>query len=361
MAGRPRQAKVHARSSVTSDRNLDRRGLTLSFLLHGAIFAAIIIGPPQLGRDLGPIAPPVPIEVIDFDTFTRLTNNDPTETLAEEPQLSVAEPEPQPEPTPVEQAPPQPAPQPTPAPEPAPVADEPPPAPEPIPDPVPAPEPPAPDPIVEPAPEPQPAPEPIPEPTPAPEPEPTPEATAPAAPVPTAKPTPPPPRPQPAQQAEAPKEPSRTDFLASVLRNLDETKPAPRTDEAIAEQLQRNRAEATASSISVVTRGTSDRLTASQADALRRHVGQFWNIDAGAQGIADMIAVVEITLNAQREVVSVKLVEDTRRYNNDGFYRSFVERAMRAVKQASPLTPLPLDGYQSWKTTIMTFSPRDMF
>lgn len=323
-----------------SGSDVDGRGLGLSFLLHAGVMALIIIGPPSLGRSLGPVAPPVPIEVIDFDTFTRLANNDPTEEVAEEPQLAVnqPEPEPTPEPPPVEQAPAQPE----------------------VPVTPPAPPPPVPEPIVEPVPEPIPAPEPVPEAVPEPEPEPETVAAAPA-PVPRSKPTPPPPP----QQAEAPEPepeaPSRQDFLASVLRNLDDSEPQPRSDEAIADQLQRNRAEATASSISVVTRGTSDRLTASQADALRRHVGQFWNIDAGAQGIADMVAVVEITLNQQREVVRVQLLEDQARYARDGFYRSFTERAMRAVKQASPLLPLPLDGYQSWRTTIITFSPRDMF
>ena len=94
-----------------SGSNVDSRGLGLSFMLHAGVVALIIIGPPSLGRDLGPVAPPVPIEVIDFDTFTRLANNDPTEELADEPQLAVAQPEVEPEPEPpppVEQAPAQP-------------------------------------------------------------------------------------------------------------------------------------------------------------------------------------------------------------------------------------------------------------
>lgn len=334
------------RTVLISGGEVDSRGLSLSFLLHAGVLALVILGPPQLGRELGPVAPPVPIEVIDFDTFTQLANNDPTEEVADEPQLAVVEPDPEPEPpAPVEEAPPAPAPTPAPPP-PAAVVE-------------PVAEPPPPPPIAEPAPEPTPEPapaEPVPEPV---------EQTAvqPPAPVPVAKPTPPPPRPEPQQQAqEQPtQEDSRQAFLQSVLRNLDDTEPAPRSDEAIADQLQRNRAEATASSISVVTRGTADRLTASQADALRRHIGQFWNIDAGARGISEMVAVVQITLNAQREVVEVRLVEDVGRFRSDGFYRSFAERALRAVQQASPLTPLPLEGFQTWQVTTITFSPRDMF
>lgn len=345
-------------AAVISRRHDELRGMALSFALHAAVLALIVIGPPHLGRELAPVAPPVPVEVVDYDTFTQLTDNTPTKEKPDQPQTAVAEPEPEPaDPVPV----------------PPPVTKAPPPEPEPVPEPVPVPEPAPPVDAAPPLPEPAPAPVAAPEPEPVPVPEPEPVQAAPppepvqAAPIPKAKPKPPKPAPQPDQAVAKPADSkptaarAREDFLSSVLRNLDNRQPTPPTDEAIAKQLQRNRTEATASSISVATRGTAERLTASQIDALRRHIGQYWNIDAGARGIADMVAVVEITLDAQRQVTSVRLLDDRARYNTDGFYRSFVERTLRAVRQASPLTPLPLDGYQNWKTTIITFSPRDMF
>jgi len=317
MAGRRKTGKAGKQTAIVSGANTEARGMTLSFLLHASVVALIIIGPPRLGRELGPVAPPVPVEVIDFDTFTRLANNTPTEQKPDKPQLANNAPEPEPEPVQVKQPPPQ--------------AEEPPPPP-PAPRTPPAPEPPAPPAPPQPQPEPAPPqPAPPPEPVPQPEalPEPTPEPVA-SAPVPQAKPKPPPPvaqppKPQPEAQPKttpqetAQKPDSRSDFLSSVLKNLDDRQPQPQSDDAVADQLRRNRTEATASSISVATRGPSDRLTASQIDMLRRHIGQHWNIDAGAHGISEMVAVVEITLNAQREVQSVQLVSDQRRYAQDAF------------------------------------------
>lgn len=173
-----------------------------------------------------------------------------------------------------------------------------------------------------------------------------------ALPKPTAKPKPPePPKPKPAPAA---------DPLASVLKNVAQLKPAAPKVEQAAPAPTRN--EGTSATGKVVGQGPSlsDRLTISQEDALRRQIGQCWNMPIGARNAEDLIVEVLIEVNEDRTVRSAEVVDRTR-LATDSAFRAAAEAALRALHhpKCTPLE-LPPDQYERWKTIRFNFDPRDM-
>lgn len=104
----------------------------------------------------------------------------------------------------------------------------------------------------------------------------------------------------------------------------------------------------------------SERLTMSEEDALRRQLGQCWNVPAGAKFAEDLIVEVRVIVNRDRTVQQATIL-DTGRYNRDSYYRAAADAAIRALRnpKCTPLA-LPADKYEQWKTTIITFNPSEM-
>lgn len=207
------------------------------------------------------------------------------------------------------------------------------------------------------------------------------EATKPAPQPPPPKPTPPaeskPPEPKPSEQQPQPPQPDdlaaapipkppvkpkppeppkpATDDLASVLKNVAKLKPTPKTDVTNPDKNSKASSEPKSMAPSL-----SDRLTISEEDALRRQIGECWNMPVGARNAENLVVEVLITVNPDRTVQSAQVV-DQARMASDSFFRAAAESALRALRhpRCTPLA-VPPDKYEQWKTIDFTFDPRDM-
>ncbi len=292
-------------------------GAILSSLLHLALIAVALLGLPRWTKP----------EPLDQQVI-------PIEFIAEVAEERSAPPKP-----PVEVAKVEPPPEPEPKPEPA-AAPEPPKPPKEIakaaPDPKPkkAPKPPDPPKVATPAPRPAPAPKAKPKPPPKPKPK--------------AK---PPPKPKPKVVEKKPEPPKPEDFLSRMRKAVSKHKPPPVTPQP---QLAR-------ANVPMTRLGDfAKRLTMSEEDAVRRHIGRCWNPPSGARDVRDM--EVRIIGNLRRDglVQRVRVVDgDKARMRQDPFFRTFAESALRAFYKCGQL-PLPPDKYESWKAFNIGFNLKDM-
>ena len=292
-----------------------------SGMLHLAVLIALAVGLPDLGRPLE-VPPPIPVEVVDIDDITRPKPAEKPVPVVEEAQPEDIPDAPQP---PVQHA----------------AAPPPPPPPE------------APKPEIrppEPA-EPEAAAEALPEPEPLPDPEPKPEAQEKV----EDDPDPPIPAPRPKPRVELAKKPEpkrkpQQDRLAAILRNvekLQEDTPRERT----AEPKQKQR--------SAVAAETSQPMTISEIDAIRRQIERCWNVPAGARDAENLVVSMRVVLNPDGSVRRAEIL-DVPRMTQDPFYRTAAESALRAVKRCSPLQ-VPPRKYTIWREMTLTFNPREMF
>lgn len=162
---------------------------------------------------------------------------------------------------------------------------------------------------------------------------------------------PPEPKPPEPKKEEVKEETQQQDF-ASLLKNLQETEQqadAPTVNP-----------EAQAQPTPAPVAPLSQRMTMSEADALRRQLSQCWSIQAGARYAEDLIVEVRLMVNRDRTVRSATIV-DQGRYNRDAFFRAAADSALRAVRSpmCNPLH-LPPDKYDMWKDIVATFDPRDL-
>ncbi|NKB56892.1 MAG: hypothetical protein GKS00_11205 [Alphaproteobacteria bacterium] len=102
-------------------------------------------------------------------------------------------------------------------------------------------------------------------------------------------------------------------------------------------------------------------LSASELDAIRQHIEPCWNLPAGARDAESMVVEIRATLNPDGRVRTAVIV-DKARANNDRFYRSMAESALRAMlnPRCQPL-PLPLHKYSEWRDMVIFFDPQEMF
>lgn len=320
-----------------------REGMAASAALHIILLLVIILGVPRIARELPEYRPPVPVDIVDVSELTNLSVEDsPTPADPTPPKPVAAAPKPVEQPTPKAVS--------------APANKPPPPPPEPTPEPVKEtpPEPTPPEPVIAEKP-----PEPVPEKTPEPVPDAIPEKLVEApkpAPVPVSKPKPPPPKVKVVEKPPEDEKPSTTDdFLNSVLKNV-----ASAPDQK-AERQSKVAQDAPPAPMSANnnTGKRGDRLTISEQDALRRHVSQFWSPPVGARGAETMVVVISVDMNPDRTVRTAQAV-DGGRLASDPFFRAAADSAVRAVLRASPLTPLPPEKFDEWRTIKITFDPREM-
>jgi len=249
------------------------------------------------------------------------------------------------------------------------------PEPEPAPEPEPEPERPeaAPEPereVAEAPPEPEPEPEPAPEPDPRDEPAPPapgerPEKPEPAPEQPQAEPEPeseeqaepdpdrPPEKPRVEMADSAQEDEERT--LDSILKDVEQSysggSQSGTADAEADEAAETQDRQAAADE-------TSDRVTSSQRQAIRREIEDNWNVPAGARDAEDLVVELRVTFNQDRSVASVEIVNDQRMDNP--FFSAAARSAARAVHMASPLESLPPDAYGSWRVMELTFDPKEM-
>jgi len=291
-------------------------GFVLSGLLHLFCLGILIFGVPAWKTPLEELPKPIPIEIINIS------------------ELSVA-----PSPKKYEEEPTKPL---------SPVK------PEPIPEPALIPEPettPLPEPVVDPLPVT------IPEPAPLPEPEKKPEKVTPEVkkqpnlPVPPEKPKPLKKEEKKEKKQVKKKEDSFFNDIEKALENLDDKKKErqPNIGDK-AEKAQANEA-------SII----GDELSISELDALKRQLAECWSPPSGMQNAETMIVELNVSIQADGSVRDVKIV-DLNRYQSDTLFKPAADAARRAVlnPKCNPLK-IPPNKYESLKTFILKFDPREMF
>lgn len=96
-------------------------------------------------------------------------------------------------------------------------------------------------------------------------------------------------------------------------------------------------------------------------DIARLHFIKCWRVPAGAKNDYELKVHLNLELKSDGSVIDVQLNKnDLARYNNDIFFRSASDSAIRAVHKCSPLKNLPLNQYDEWKKINIIFDPKDL-
>lgn len=102
-------------------------------------------------------------------------------------------------------------------------------------------------------------------------------------------------------------------------------------------------------------------LTASEKDALSRHMSRCWIIPAGLRDAKNIRVPIKINVSRDGTVQKAE-IQEKGRMASDLAYRTAAESARRAVldPNCSPL-PIPQDKYEIFKEFIFNFDPKEMF
>lgn len=329
-----------------------RVSLALSFIAHTALLVASVVALPAATPLRVEEPPPVPVEILTLDEFTKLTSKKtevekkpvpkPVKKVVEKPKPKPKKPpkkvvEPVVEPKTVAAVIKE-----LPVPEPAPVAP-----PEP-----PKPEPPKPEPVAKPLPAPEPAPQPIAEPAPKPKVEPKkPVEKANTPPAPRVKPKPPkkiakkkPRKPKVVKKKKKPKPKFNADRIAALLNKLpgDPQEAAPETSGRSKESTLR-----VASLDQLVTR--------SEMEYLRQQISRCWSPPVGIEGAENLAVKVKLNLRRDGSLAAAPIVLNT---GPTGFDVA-ADAAVRAVNECAPFD-MPGEKFDAWAEVIFNFDPRFM-
>lgn len=287
-----------------------------SLALHVVVIGLTLVGLPFLEPD--PLPPEPQVMVVELAPVAEKTNPRP------EPQKMEA-PKPQPAPPPKAEAPKPPEVKPEP-PKPEPPPPEPPkvqPAPQP-----PAPPPPKPEPVV------------VPEPTPTPPPEKKVEAP------------PPPPKPAPKPAQPQPPKPAFDPNALAALLNKRVQQTAPPTPQ------QETQPNPQAPPVVASSRGSSEPLTISEIDLIRRQIERCWNPPVGAKDAQDLVIRARVQLNPDGSLRQPPELLD--RPRSDPFWAAAADSVRRAILRCTPIKNLPPGKYERWRDIEFTFNPKDM-
>lgn len=172
------------------------------------------------------------------------------------------------------------------------------------------------------------------------------------------------PQPEEAEAQDQPEtKPEESIDVAQSMNNLlvslvGEEEPVPQAQEPEKPQSETQGEPQPAPQISRL----GDRLTISERDALRHQLSQCWNVPAGARNAEDLVVIVRLTVNPDKTVRDVQIIDRQNKYGRDPFYTTAADAARRAVLNAecSPLR-LPDGKYEEWKNTVVRFDPSQMF
>jgi outer membrane biosynthesis protein TonB len=143
------------------------------------------------------------------------------------------------------------------------------------------------------------------------------------------------------KKEEPKKQPAPPKDFSSVLKQLDvSNKPPPPVQQA-AQQAP-----------------LGEKMTMSEADALRSQLEQCWDVPIGAKDVENMTVDIAMVINQDRTLREAHIV-DAGRYNSDSTFQALADSALRAVQRCSPFD-VPPDKYDTWNTTTVTFNPKDM-
>lgn len=138
------------------------------------------------------------------------------------------------------------------------------------------------------------------------------------------------------------------DFLAA-LRSVEEIeRNAPPTEAPPEENKDKHVAK------------IDDRLTISELDALKQQLYRCWNVPIGAREPEKLAVEVRVYVRPDRTVQRAEILNRPR-MAQDAYFRAMAESAFRAVMnpKCSPLL-LPPTKYETWKTLVLNFDPKEM-
>jgi outer membrane biosynthesis protein TonB len=305
-----------------------KRPLTYSALLHITVLVLLLVGFYNPFQRTKPLETPIMIE------FVQVGEQSAAPVLAPEVIQDVP-----PKPEPPKPTPPQPQPEPQPEPKPEP------PKPEPAPEPQPEPEPVKPEPKPEPQPEPKPVEaEPIPDPNAKKKPKEKPKEEKPKL-----------------QKAEITLDKKKKSAAKTDDKSQDKKKKPSKSFDDLLSEIEKSDDGAPSQGKGAPASTIGPVLTASEKDALSRHMARCWLIPAGLRDARDIRVPIKINVARDGTVQRAEIV-DKGRMTNDLSYRTAAESARRAVldPRCSPL-PIPQDKYEMFKEFIFNFDPKEMF
>jgi len=198
---------------------------------------------------------------------------------------------------------------------------------------------------------------------------------------------PPPAEQQPPAPAEAKldkKEPPKIDPIAETLKKEEakkkaedkakakavqqaQAKPQPQFDPtkiaALLDKREPTRQASAADTLSTAPSlgkadATAAQLSQSEIDALRKRLGECWNVPSGATDGGQIKVVMRVLFKPDATVATPpQLVAATA----SPFGPAMAESAKRAILTCQPFTMLRPEHYQQWKDIEITFDPREMF
>jgi colicin import membrane protein len=106
------------------------------------------------------------------------------------------------------------------------------------------------------------------------------------------------------------------------------------------------------------SKGSDNKLSQSEIDAMRQRLRQCWNPPVGAADAPKLFVVFRVILKKDGSIArDPTLVEGTA----SQFGPALGESAKRALLQCQPYTMLKPEHYEMWKDMEITFDPREMF
>ena len=163
-----------------------------------------------------------------------------------------------------------------------------------------------------------------------------------------------------------PKEDDGLDSLLASVEKMSKTNnPAPKKKDEISDLV--------AGVLDGVEKGPThapigNKLSVSQIDFIAAEVRKHWNIDAGIDGVANMIVELRVHLSRDGRVSDVEFL-NKKRYDQDNSFRAVAESAKRAVNicdkmgEESPFRVLALkypERYSDWQSLWLSFNPSDI-
>jgi outer membrane biosynthesis protein TonB len=200
-----------------------------------------------------------------------------------------------------------------------------------------------------------------------------------------AKAEPPPPQEQSPKAAEAKpdkKEPPKIDPIAETLKKEEAKKKAedkakekaaqqqakqpqfdPNKIAALLDKREPMRQASAANEVNTApSLGKSDahsaQLSQSEIDALRKRLGECWNLPAGAPNGAQIKVIIRVLFKPDATVATPPQLVAA---SASPFGPAMAESAKRAILTCQPFTMLRAEHYEQWKDIEITFDPREMF
>ena len=167
------------------------------------------------------------------------------------------------------------------------------------------------------------------------------------------KPTPEPPVVKPPQQK--PKPPKKP-----VEKQAPKQTPKkPRQDANDFDSLLKNLTKSEPAKSSSNAGELSDKLAASELDAVRKQIESVWRLPAGIKDAHKYTVIISLEMRPDRTVKNASIAPG--QDQNDPTFRVLAESALRAVNEftARPLK-LPVNRYKVWKRINMQFDPRHL-